>query len=99
MTDPVRPAARKRAPACTPLALAAGIGSGHVVAAMAAQDAAGPATVVAALVFVAAGAAGTVCALAGMAAGDGAPVGRSEVLRWATAIGAGLVGTLAPGML
>jgi hypothetical protein len=81
----------------TALAVAAGLAFGHVVAAMAAQELAGPATVVAALVFVAAGSAGTICALAHLAAGSGTAVARQDVLRWVTGIGAGLVAALSPG--
>ena len=97
MNNPSRPAARKRADGPTALALAAGLAFGHVVAAMAAQELAGAATLVAAFVFVIAGSAGTLCALVQLASGSGVAIGRGDVVRWVFAIGAGLMGALSPG--
>ena len=90
--------ARKRAHGATALALAVGLALGHIVAAMAAQELAGAATVVAAFVFVAAGSAGTICALVQLATGSDVAIGRSDVVRWVLAIGAGLMGALSPGL-
>jgi len=97
MNPSPRTAARKRADGPTALALAAGLAFGHVVAAMAAQELAGPATLVAAFVFVVAGSAGTLCALVQLASGSGVAIGRGDVVRWVFAIGAGLMGALSPG--
>ena len=96
--NPSSSPARKRPHGATVLALAAGLAFGHIVAAMAAQELAGPATVVAALVFVAAGSASTIFALVQMAADGDIAIDRSDVVRWVVAIGAGLIGALSPGL-
>ncbi|HEX2542546.1 MAG TPA: hypothetical protein VHM00_15860 [Caldimonas sp.] len=98
MNEPARPTSRKRSDGTTAVALAAGLLFGHVVAAMAAQAAAGPATVVAAFVFVTAACAGTVCALAQLTTSRGVALARHDLVRWVLALGAGVVGALSPGL-
>jgi multisubunit Na+/H+ antiporter MnhB subunit len=95
MNDSSRIAPPSRDP-LTLLALAAGLAMGHVVAAMAEQSTAPGLAMPAALVFVACGSAAVLCALAA------APRPRwpaPRLGRWITAIGAGLLGALAPALL
>jgi hypothetical protein len=77
-------------------ALAAGLAMGHVVVAMAEQTTLSRATFASAVVFVVFGAAAVLCALASV------PRPRwvaPRFARWITAIGAGLLGSLAPALL
>jgi hypothetical protein len=80
----------------TLFALAAGLAMGHVVATMAEQSTAPNLALPSALAFVVFGSAGVLCALAAV------PRPRwvaPRIGRWITAIGAGLLGTLAPALL
>ena len=97
MTPPTPRPATRRSDGLTPLALAAGLALGHIVAAMAETGPAGPATTFTALVFVIAGSAATTCALAATAAQGGNGL-RDRRPGWIVAIGAGLLAALAPGM-
>ncbi|MDQ6628112.1 MAG: hypothetical protein M3Z29_06620 [Pseudomonadota bacterium] len=90
------PVAAPSPDARTLLALAAGLAMGHVVRAMATTDAASTVALGSAMVFLLSGSAAVVCALAAM------PRPRWAGPRfglWTAAIGAGLLGALAPPLL
>ena len=97
-TSSPRPAAR-RSDGLTPLALAAGLAFGHVVDAMARTGPGGPATALAALVFVIAGTTATACALAMLADGKGNAPARQRMAGWIAAVGCGLLAALAPTLM
>ena len=80
----------------TLLALATGLAMGHVVTAMAEPNAAGGFALPAAIVFLVSGSAAILCALAAMPRPRW--IGPRFAL-WLTAIGAGLLGALAPPLL
>jgi hypothetical protein len=96
---PMNHSSRTASPAqdsLTLFALAAGLGMGHVVAAMAEQSTTLGVALPSALVFVVCGSAGVLCALAAVPR-PGRPAPRFG--RWATAIGVGLLGALLPALL
>jgi drug/metabolite transporter (DMT)-like permease len=95
MNDPSRTAPPSR-DTLTLLALAAGLAMGHVVVAMAGQSTAPGRALPSALVFVGCGSAAVLCALAAVPRPHWV---QPRVGRWVTAIGAGLLGTLAPNLL
>ena len=98
MSEPHHPASRPRPDASTPLALAAGLAIGHVVAAMAEsgidRTLAGPSAVV----FVLASCAAVVCALQAARSRGPRPAAAAPLRRWVAALGAGLLSALAPGL-
>ena len=80
----------------TLVALAAGLAMGHVVVALAERAAVDRAALPAAIVFLVCGSAAVLCGLASV------PRPRwvaPRFARWATALGAGLLGALAPALL
>ncbi len=83
----------------TPLALAAGLAIGHVVAAMAESGVARTLALPSAILFVAAAAAAVVCALHGLASRRPGSAAPPPLARWITALGTGLVGALAHSFL
>ena len=95
MNDSSRTASTSR-DSLTLLALAAGLAMGHVVAAMAEPSSASTSALPSALVFIVSGSAAVLCALASV------PRPRwvaPRFGRWITALGAGLLGSLAPALL
>ena len=95
MNDSTR-TARPALDARTLLALAAGLAMGHVVAALAELSATSSLAMPSAIVFLLSGSAATVCGLASL------PRPRWVGPRfglWFTAVGAGLLGALAPPLL
>ena len=93
------PASVRHHDGLTPLALAAGLAFGHFVQAMAESGQPGAVTMFSALVFVIAASAGTLCALVSMASHADAAGARARIPGWLLAMGAGLLGALAPALL
>ncbi|MEO8079817.1 MAG: hypothetical protein ABI641_04750 [Caldimonas sp.] len=98
MNQPRRPLFAIRVDSSTPLALAAGLVIGHVVAAMAESGIERTLALPSAFIFVVAGAAAVVCALLAMRERDPKASPTAPIGRWIGAIGAGLVAALAPGL-